>query len=111
METTFGEIIRQARPMKGFSQKELAEEIGIDFTSLSRIESNRANYPPKESTIRALALNLSLDSEELIFLAGRIPQKDSELLKLHYKTMATLFRLLREDSQLVERLCQVIRSK
>ncbi len=50
METTFGEIIRQARPMKGFSQKELAEEIGIDFTSLSRMESNTANYPPKEST-------------------------------------------------------------
>ncbi|MDJ0717770.1 MAG: helix-turn-helix transcriptional regulator [Prochloraceae cyanobacterium] len=81
MQNTFGEIIRQARQKKGYSQKELAEEIGIDFTSLSRMESNTAHYTPKESTIRALAVNLSLDSEELIFLAGRIPQKDSELLK------------------------------
>ena len=108
METTFGSAIRQARKTKGYSQKQLAEQIGLDFTYLSKIENERFEYPPKEKVIKAIAHNLDLDSKQLIFLAGRIPEKDSELLRRYYQTMAALFRRIREDSQFIHKLSQQI---
>ncbi|MDJ0715948.1 MAG: helix-turn-helix transcriptional regulator [Prochloraceae cyanobacterium] len=99
MENTFGQVIRQARKNKGYSQRELAKLIGIDFTYLSKLENNRADYPPKEDVIKIIAQELQLDCEELIFLAGRIPSNYSSLLQEHYQTMPVLFRRIREDSQ------------
>lgn len=48
-----------------------------------------------------LARNLDLDEEELIFLAGRIPERYEEILKQNYKQMPGLFRRL-EDREYVE---------
>ena len=56
--------------------------------------------------IRALAQHLDLNEEELIFLAGRIPQRDSELLKQHYQAMPALFRRMRDDATFVEELLE-----
>ncbi|WP_013320556.1 helix-turn-helix domain-containing protein [Gloeothece verrucosa] len=106
MEENFGQIIRKARKDKGLSQRELAESLGLDFTYLSKLENNRADYAPKEDIIRALAENLGLDAEELIFLAGRIPQGDEDFLKQNYKTMPTLFRRLRENPEFAQRVFQ-----
>ncbi len=36
MEKTFGEVIRTARKNKEYSQRELAQLIGVDFTYLSK---------------------------------------------------------------------------
>ena len=99
MEQTFGKLIRQARKDKGYSQRELAKRIELDFTYLSKLENNRADYAPKEEVIRSLARQLELDEEELIFLAGRIPQQDEAFLKEHYKTMPSLFRRMRENPE------------
>jgi len=38
---TLGEKIKQHRILRGITQKELAKQIGIDPTTLSRIERNR----------------------------------------------------------------------
>jgi len=70
---TFGKLIRQARKEQGYSQRQLAALLEVDFTYLSKLENDRADYPPKEDVIRGLARNLGIDEEELIFLAGRIP--------------------------------------
>ncbi len=99
VEQTFGQLIRQARKDKGYSQRELAKRIELDFTYLSKLENNRADYAPKEEVIRCLARQLELDEEELIFLAGRIPQQDEAFLKENYKTMPSLFRRLRENPE------------
>ena len=47
MTPTFGQVIRTARTSIGYSQRELAKLVEIDFTYLSKLESNRACYPPK----------------------------------------------------------------
>ncbi len=46
--------------------------------------------------------HLDLNEEELIFLAGRLPQRDSTLLKQHYQAMPALFRRMRDDATFVE---------
>ena len=104
VEFSFGEVLKNARKDKGLSQRKLASLIGIDFTYLSKLENNRTDYPPREDVIRLLAQNLDLNEEELIFLAGRIPHQDSELLKQHYQLMPALFRRMRENPTFAEKL-------
>ncbi|NJK48601.1 helix-turn-helix transcriptional regulator [Candidatus Gracilibacteria bacterium] len=104
MNQSFGHLIRQARKDKGYSQRELAEKLGLDFTYLSKLENNRADYAPKEDVIRALAKHLNLDAEELIFLVGRIPQHDEEFLKRHYKDMPNLFRRMQENPEFAQKV-------
>jgi HTH-type transcriptional regulator, competence development regulator len=106
VDQNFGKLIRQARKNKGFSQRELAEKLGLDFTYLSKLENNRADYSPKEEVIRSLAAHLELDAEELIFLAGRVPQDDEDFLKQHYKNMPTLFRRMRENPEFAKKVFQ-----
>ncbi|NES81434.1 MAG: helix-turn-helix transcriptional regulator [Moorea sp. SIO2B7] len=106
MDQTFGKLIRQARKDKGYSQRELAKLIGQDFTYLSKLENHRVDYAPKEDVIRSLARHLDLDQEELIFLSGRIPQNDEDLLKENYKNMPTLFRRMRENPEFAQRVFQ-----
>ena len=104
MNQNFGRLIRQARKDKGYSQRELAKLLQLDFTYLSKLENDRASYAPKEEVIRGLARHLDLDQEELIFLAGRIPHQEEDLLKQHYKSMPTLFRRMRENPEFAEKL-------
>lgn len=99
MTKKFGELIRQSRKDKGYSQSELAKLVPLDVTYLSKLENHRAAYPPKEDVIRSLARSLDLDEEELIFLAGRMPERYEETLKQHYKTMPDLFRRLDQDRE------------
>jgi transcriptional regulator with XRE-family HTH domain len=103
---TFGKLIRHARKDKGYSQRQLAKLLGLDFTYLSKLENNRADYAPKEEVIRSLARHLDLDEEELIYSAGRVPQTEEELLKQHYKDMPTLFRRMRENPEFAQRIFQ-----
>lgn len=104
MNKSFGQLIRQARKDKGYSQRELAQLLSLDFTYLSKLENDRADYAPKEDAIRKLARHLDLDEEELIFLSGRIPQQEEELLKQHYKDMPTLFRRMRENPDFAKKV-------
>ncbi len=106
MNEQFGQIIRQARKHQGYSQRELAKLLNLDFTYLSKLENNRADYPPKEDVIRGIAHHLALDAEKLIFLAGRIPQQDESLLREHYENLPTLFRRMRENPEFAEQVFQ-----
>ena len=101
---TFGKQIKLARKKFGYTQRALAKLIGIDFAYLSKIENNRTDYPPKEEVIRTITEHLELDADELIFLAGRIPERDLELLKQHYKAMPTLFRRIRKGELIEEEM-------
>ena len=104
MKDDFGQLIRQARKELKFSQRDLAKLLKIDFTYLSKLENNRADYAPKENVIRGLAQHLKLNEEELIFLAGKIPQQEEDLLKEHYKDMPALFRRMRENPEFAQKV-------
>ncbi len=101
MLTTFGQIIRNSRTVKGYSQGELAMLVEIDFTYLSKLESDSTEYPPKEYVIQQLAHYLGLDSEELMCLTGRLPEHYQDFLKQNYKVMPALFRWMRQEPDFV----------
>lgn len=109
MIQSFGQLIRQARKDKGYSQRELAKLVELDFTYLSKLENDRADYPPKEYVIQLLAHYLDLDKDELIFLAGRIPQRDEDFIKQNYKAMPALFRRMQENPEFAQRIFQEAR--
>jgi len=83
----FGIKIREWRRQAHLTQKELAGEVGIDFTYLSKIE-NGVMPPPSEKVIARLAGVLNIDKDELMALAGKVPAdvarliSNSETLKL-----------------------------
>ena len=81
----FGSYIQRARRARGKTQRQLAGDLGIDFTYLSKLENGRGE-PPGDDTIRGLATELGLDAETLLALAGKLPpelrrmaQEDREL--------------------------------
>jgi transcriptional regulator with XRE-family HTH domain len=68
----FGEHIRKLRLSKGYSQRALAEKLGINFTYLSKIETGRMPPPSQEAILR-MAEVLEVDEDELLVLADRVP--------------------------------------
>lgn len=110
VDQTFGKRLREARRNKGFSQRDLAGLVDVDYTYLSKLENDRADYPPKDDVIRALAHHLELDAEELSYLAGRITAEDAkvvqDLAKTHQKQMPVLLRTIRDNPELAQRILQ-----
>ena len=110
VDQTFGKRLREARRSKGFSQRDLAGLVDVDYTYLSKLENDRADYPPKDDVIRALAHHLELDAEELSYLAGRITAEDAkvvqDLAKTHQKQMPVLLRTIRDNPELAQRILQ-----
>jgi transcriptional regulator with XRE-family HTH domain len=110
VDQTFGKRLREARRNKGFSQRDLAGLVEVDYTYLSKLENDRADYPPKDDVIRALAHHLELDAEELSYLAGRITTEDAkvvqDLAKTHQKQMPVLLRTIRDNPEIAQRILQ-----
>ena len=76
----FGARLRELRKQAGFTQRELANKTGINFTYLSKIE-NGAMPPPSEKILLRLAEVLKVDKDELMTLAGKIPADIVQILK------------------------------
>jgi transcriptional regulator with XRE-family HTH domain len=71
-DESFGSYIQRIRRARGWTQRKVAADLGIDFTYLSKLENGRGE-PPGDDTIRKLADLLGLDAETLLALAGKVP--------------------------------------
>ena len=73
--TTIGQRIREIRKARNLTQRQLADQVGLNFTYLSRIENDRldADQTPREETLDKIAGALETDLDELLLLAKRIP--------------------------------------
>jgi transcriptional regulator with XRE-family HTH domain len=81
---TFPERLGATRKARGFSQKSLAEKVGVHLTQVQRYESGAGQ--PTLDVIRRIALALSVSSDFLIFDEGeRGPQDDG--LKLIFEAV------------------------
>ncbi len=83
----FPDRLRELRRAARLSQRALAEQVGIDFTYLSKIENGRVE-PPSEGVLQRIAKELADKlgrdetelADELITLAGKIPSDLAETL-------------------------------
>ena len=64
MNQTFGQLLKSIRREKGISQRDLAEQVGIDFSYISKIENDRLPPPAAETTIKIS--NILGVSEEIL---------------------------------------------
>jgi HTH-type transcriptional regulator, competence development regulator len=104
---TFGQLIRQARKEREYSQRELAKLIGVDYTYLSKLENDHAGYPPSEEVLELLAKYLYLDAQELKILSGRITPEDEKVFKelvKQYQQMPALLRRMRDHPDFAEKV-------
>ena len=69
---SFGECLRQLRKEKRITQRELAKQINVDFTYISKIETG-ALQPPSEDIIIKIAKILEINAEQMIILGKKIP--------------------------------------
>ncbi|WP_044302659.1 helix-turn-helix domain-containing protein [Rhodopirellula sallentina] len=78
--TTFGKRIRELRRAKSLTLRELAPEVNVGFTYLSKIENERLDFAqfPSEELICKLATALECDEDELLILAKKVPSKIKE---------------------------------
>ncbi|PSB04926.1 helix-turn-helix domain-containing protein [Merismopedia glauca] len=107
----FGQTIRQTRQQKNYSQKELAKLIGVNYTYLSKLENNSADYPPSQKVIDLLASHLSLDPEKLRQLAGRINSEEEAIfqeLLFKYEQMPAFLRRMKSDPAFAKKVISYI---
>lgn len=96
----FGDELCQARERKGYTQRQLAALVGVHYTYLSKLERDRAGYPPSREVIHQLAVQLALPEEELRLLSGRIPPDAVEIFQdlfREYPQMPALLLRLRDE--------------
>jgi transcriptional regulator with XRE-family HTH domain len=107
----FGERLRKLRQAKKLSQKQLAARVGINYTYLSKCESEKLDFAPYpgEDLIRRLAVALDADEDELLFLAKKIPADIRERVLARPDAFRTLAAL--DDEALDEVIRQVAQRK
>lgn len=91
---TFGERIRERRKACGLTQREFAEQLGIDFTYVSKIENGRIDVPPSEQLITRMAALLGVDADELLVLAGQFDHRELQQIATETPEVGTLLRRL-----------------
>lgn len=109
---SFGNKIKDARKSRGLSQRQLAEQVNIDYSYLSKIERGKVD-PPSEKVLLDIAEVLEIDNDELLYLAEKAPSDLDEVITEAPYIPSILRRargLTREDweeiGDLIERMKQ-----
>ena len=75
MTSELGDRIRTARKAKRITLRELARRVRKSPAFISMLENNDPAPAVKEETLEAVAQELSLNRDELLGLAGRVPKE------------------------------------
>ena len=71
----FGERVRELRQKRNLTQRDLGALVDVEFSYISKIENGKLDFGdyPSERLIERLAEALSVDADELLLLAEKIP--------------------------------------
>jgi transcriptional regulator with XRE-family HTH domain len=104
--SAFGQYLRTLRKQKHVSQRDLAAQIGVDFTYLSKIETGTL-APPSEDVIRRIAQVLDTNENELINRAGKVPG-DLKATLQDNPLLSKVLRMLSEQRFSDEVYCEIV---
>jgi transcriptional regulator with XRE-family HTH domain len=88
----FGDVLRERRIAKGYSLRKFAELVDVSPTYLSLVEKNKVEKPPTAERVRRMAELLGENPDEMIALAGRVPEDLSEIIQSQPTQMPKLLR-------------------
>ncbi len=74
MSSHLGQLIRANREARGIGLRDLARRVGKSPTLLVMIEKNDPAPGVSEETLRAISLELGLNPDLLLTLAGKTPE-------------------------------------
>lgn len=92
----FGKYLKTIRNNRGFTQRDLAEKVGVDYTYISKVE-NEVVDAPSVATIIKMAKILSINTDVLLLKAGRIPEDISNYL-VENKVIIDFLRVAQEKN-------------
>tara|TARA_B110000503_G_scaffold82795_2_gene126377 strand:- start:898 stop:1251 length:354 start_codon:yes stop_codon:yes gene_type:complete len=96
----FGQYIKQSRETKlidgkKFSLRLLSRNLNIEPSYLSKIERG-VFAPPSEELINKIAIELELDNDVLLALAGKVSTELKEIIQKRPALFAELIRQLKD---------------
>ncbi|WP_220198282.1 helix-turn-helix domain-containing protein [Ktedonospora formicarum] len=77
----FGVLLRSLRRKKGIGIKRLAPDLGVSYTYLSKLESNKVR--PSKELVERIAHYFSYDQNRLLLAAEKVPNDILEILREH----------------------------
>lgn len=102
-------MIRDARKEKHVTQRELAKMINIDFSYISKIETN-ALGPPSEAVINKIAKTLEIEPNELFISAKKVPTEFTNCIFKEDTIANILFRryqyLTKEQKERIKKIIE-----
>ena len=104
---TFGQYVRRRRMEHKFTLREFARKVGISPTYMSQVEQDVAD-PSTAERVRKMAELLNESVDELIAMAGRLPEDLPEIIQNRASEMP---ELLREASGLTPDQLQEVRDQ
>jgi transcriptional regulator with XRE-family HTH domain len=87
----FGQVLREMRVAKGFSLRKFAELLDVSPTYLSQVEQRKAD-PPTAERVRRMAELLGASADEMIALAGRVPEDLPQIIQEQPTEIPNLLR-------------------
>jgi len=88
---SFGALVRRERQAKEIGLREMAKNIGISPTYLSKIE--RGDFdPPAEDKVRKIAEIIGRDPDKLLALAGRVASDLTDIIRQRPRELAVFLR-------------------
>lgn len=79
MEESFGHKLRALRRAAGITQRDLAKQVGVDFSYISKLENDRLP-PPAAGTAVKISGALGVTPDELVAATGKIPPQIQQSL-------------------------------
>jgi transcriptional regulator with XRE-family HTH domain len=95
MDSSFGQSLRHLRRSQEVTQRALADQVGVDFSYISKVENDRLP-PPAADTVVKICEALGVPAEELLALTGKVPTSVQEMLG----TSPAALQFLREAHEL-----------
>lgn len=74
------QTIKATRKAHKLTQRAIAHELGVDYTYISKLENNKADYPPSDRFLATFAAKFDLDQNRLMFECGRIPEEMQKVI-------------------------------
>jgi transcriptional regulator with XRE-family HTH domain len=87
----FGAFIRRVREEKEIGLREMAKKMDVSPTYISKVERDEF-APPAEDRVKAIAVILDLDPDDLLARAGRVSSDISGIIRRQPVALAALLR-------------------